>query len=257
MGWFGMSEQDSSSTKRSRPLVIDLYCGHGGVGVALDALDIEFVGVDIEDRSDTYPGEFAQADASRPPLDTDADLVWVSPPCTPYSDLSPSYYGSREAALEACPTIPELRVREVARNLGAEYVIENVPGATREGHIRSPTKINGLAFGKPYDLERHFETSFPVPDAVECGEPTVKVQTRVGDNQSVASLAEAKGVPASWGKQGVRSAIPREYVNWLLSYCPTVDAPRPNREQQTLLAVADGGNAHSVNADTDGGQGDE
>jgi len=236
-----VERQPTDETDRSRPLVIDLYCGHGGVGLALDELDVEYIGVDIEDRSDTYPGEFVRADASQPPLDADADLVWASPPCTAYSDLSPTHYGSRKAAMESCPTIPELRVREIAKELGAEYVIENVPGASREGHLRRPTRVNGLAFGKPYDLERHFETSFFVPDAVEPGEPTVKVQTRDGQDQSAQSLAEAKGVPASWGKQGVRSAIPREYVHWLLSFCPTIDAPRPRREQQTLLAVADGG----------------
>lgn len=221
-------------TDRDSPLVVDLYCGHGGVGLALDVLDVEYVGVDIEDRSGTYPGDFIRGDASRVPLDTDAALVWASPPCTAYSSLSPTHYGSREAALEACPTIPELRVREIASDLGAEYVIENVPGASREGHLRDATRLNGLAFGKPYDLERHFETSFFVPNAIGSGEATVKIQTREGQSQSVKSLAESKGVPESWGKQGVRSAIPREYVHWILSYCPTVEARRPNRSQKTL-----------------------
>lgn len=224
--------------KDSSTLVYDLYCGHGGVGLALDQLGVEYVGVDIADRSETYPGEFVQADASRPPLSTGADVVWASPPCTAYSTLSPTAYGSREAALEACPTIPELRVRDIADKLGAEYIIENVPGATREGHLRDVTRVNGLAFGKAYDLERHFETSFRCPDAIGVGEPSVKVQTRDGQDQSARPLADAKGVPASWGKQGVRSAIPREYVLWLLSHCPGVDAPRPEREQQMLTEVS-------------------
>lgn len=223
---------------KDTPLVVDLYCGHGGVGLALDALDVEYVGVDIEDRSETYPGRFIQADASQPPLEATADLVWASPPCTAYSTLSPTAYGSREAAMDACPTIPELDVRGVAERLGAEYVIENVPGASRQDHLENPTRVNGLAFGKGYDLERHVETSFPVPDAYEPGQPDVTVQTRDEDDQSVRDLADAKGVPLSWGKQGVRSAIPREYVHWLLSYCPTVEAPRPTREQQTLAEVS-------------------
>jgi len=219
-------------------LVYDLYCGYGGVGLALDELDVEFIGVDIADRSDTYPGQFIQADASQPPLPAEADVVWASPPCTAYSSLSPSAYGSREAALKACPTIPELSVREVADRLGSEYIIENVPGATREGHLQDPTRVNGLAFGKPYDLERHFETSFPCPDAIGSSEPSVKVQTRDGQSQSAQPLADAKEVPASWGKQGVRSAIPREYAMWLFSHCPDVDARRPYREQQMLTEVS-------------------
>lgn len=218
------------------PRVLDLYCGHGGVGLALDELDVAYVGIDIEDRSATYPGPFVRGDASEFVGGT-FDLVWASPPCTAYSDLSPSHYGSRDAAMEACPTIPELRVREIAQTVGAEYVIENVPGASREGHLRNPTRINGLAFGKPYDLERHFETSFPVPDAVESGEPTAVVNTRSGRSQSVADLAAAKNVPSSWGKQGVRSAIPREYVHWILHHCPTVKAPKPRRQQRMLTEL--------------------
>jgi len=219
-------------------LVYDLYCGHGGVGLALDELGVEFVGVDIEDRADYYPGEFIQADASTPPLEAGAGVVWASPPCTAYSSLSPTAYGSREAALKECPTIPELDVRQVAERLGAEYIIENVPGASREGHLRDPTRVNGLAFGKPYDLERHFETSFDVPDAIGHGEPRITIQTRDDDDQSCRQLAEAKGVPMDWGKQGVRSAIPREYVFWLLHHCPTVDAPKPDREQQMLTEIS-------------------
>jgi hypothetical protein len=216
--------------------VLDLYSGRGGVGLALDALDIAHVGLDIENYADTYPGEFLQGDASEF-VGGGFDLVWASPPCTAYSTLSPTYYGSREAAIDANPTIPELRVREIAEAAGAEYVIENVPGATRVGHLHDPARVNGLAFGQPYDLERHFETSYPLPDAIEPGDADVTVQTRDGDDQSSRALAAAKGVPVSWGKQGVRSAIPSEYVRWVLSFCPTVDVARPEREQSMLTEL--------------------
>lgn len=231
-----MSDTDTDGT--GLPRVLDLYSGRGGVGLALDELDVAHVGVDIEDYSDTYRGEFLRGDASEF-VGGGFDLVWASPPCTAYSTLSATAYGSAEDALEACPTIPELRVREVAQAAGAEYVIENVPGASRAGHLRDAARVNGLAFGQPFDLTRHFETSFDCPDAYEPGEPAVGVRTRDGDDQSVADLAAAKGVPMSWGKQGVRSAIPREYVRWVLSFCSTVDVERPTREQSMLIEVAD------------------
>ena len=218
------------------PRVLDLYSGRGGVGLALSALDVAHVGVDIEDYSDTYPGDFLQGDASVF-VGGGFDLVWASPPCTAYSTLSATAYGSAEAALDACPTIPELRVREIAEAAGAEYVIENVPGASRHGHLQNAARVNGLAFGKGYDLERHFETSFPLPDAYESGEAEIGVRTRDENNQSVRELAEAKGVPSSWGKQGVRSAIPAEFVRWVLSFCPTLDVERPCREQAMLTEV--------------------
>jgi hypothetical protein len=212
------------------PLVYDLYCGHGGVGLALEALGFEHVGVDIEDRGDSYPGEFVQADASRPPFDAGADLVWASPPCLAYSSLS---YANYDDPTEHYPTIDDLRVRELAEQLGSEYVIENVPGCE---DLRDPTRINGLAFGAGYDLERWFETSFPCPDAVGTGEPDIVVNTRSGRSQSVKELADAKGVPSSWGKQGVRSAIPREYVYHLLHYCPsTPDVPPTSDARQSML----------------------
>lgn len=228
------SDCENESDPRNQPgTVLDLYSGRGGVGLALDELGIAHVGVDIEDYSDTYPGGFLQGDASEF-VGGGFDLVWASPPCTAYSTLSCTAYGSREAAMKACPTIPELRVREIAQAAGAEYVIENVPPAARVGHLREPTRVNGLAFGQPYDLTRCFETSFHVPDAHRPGEADLKVQTRDGESQSARPLAEAKGVPLSWGKQGVRSAIPAEYVRWVLSFCPTLDVARPEREQQML-----------------------
>lgn len=222
---------------RNVSTVLDLYSGRGGVGLALSELDgVAHVGVDIEDYSDTYPGDFLHADASEF-VGGGFDVVWASPPCTAYSELSPTAYGSRDAAMEAYPTIPELRVREIARAAGAEYVIENVRGAATTGHLRDPSRVNGLAFGKPYDLTRYFETSYSVPDAYQRGDPVVTISTRDEDDQSSRPLAEAKNVPASWGKQGVRSAIPREYVRWVLSFCPTVDVRRPEREQRMLTEV--------------------
>jgi hypothetical protein len=231
--------------------VLDLYSGRGGVGLALDRLDIPHVGVDIEDYRDTYPGEFVQGDASEF-VGGGFDVVWSSPPCAAYSTLSATAYGSAEAAREANSTIPELRVREIARTAGAEHVIENVPGSTRAGHLRDPARINGLAFGLPFDLERHFEASFAVPDALGSGEPSVGVRTRDENDQSVRDMAVAKGVPSSWGKQGVRSAIPEEYVRWVLSFCPGVDVERPDREQRMLteVAVADGGTGKRQNSET-------
>jgi len=217
--------------------VLDLYSGRGGVGLALSEMDgVKHVGVDIEDYSDSYPGEFLRGDASEF-VGGGFDVVWCSPPCTAYSELSPTAYGSREAALKACPTIPELCVREIAQNAGAEYVIENVRGASWVGHLHDAARVNGLAFGKQYDLERHFETSFPCPDAHEAGEPTVTIQTRSTSSQSVAELAAAKDIPSSWGKQGVRSAIPREYVRWVLSHCPRIDIELPTREQRMLTEI--------------------
>lgn len=216
------------------PWVADLFSGRGGVGRVLDTLyhRNNYFGVDIEDYGDEYPGQFIQADLinNDPPLSfPTAHLIWVSFPCTAYSSLSAIEYGSKEAALEQNPRIPDSGIREFARDNGVHYVIENVPGATRVGDLHANVRMNGLAFGHSYSMERHFETSFPVPDAYVDGDPDVTIATS-GD-QSIKSLAEEKGVPASWGKQGVRSAIPESYVKWILHHAPSVPSPKPPRPQ--------------------------
>lgn len=225
--------------------VADLFCGKGGVGRALAEwfTDRDFIGVDIEPYGDEYPGMFIQGDLLTPggrPLiarqygyhpKAIADLAWVSFPCTAYSSLSATHYGSAEAALEANPRITD-DLREWLLDNFAHYVIENVPRATFRGDLDANCRINGLAFGDPYDLERHFETTFEVPDKFVRGEPDLALDTR--ENQSIRELAEAKGVPPEWGKQSVRSAIPWKYVWWIISHCPSVPCPTPKGVQRSL-----------------------
>jgi hypothetical protein len=208
----------------SEILVYDLYCGAGGVGLALVEiaeeynLDLRVVGIDRVDHSDTYPGEFVLADASRPPLPKGAALVWTSPPCLAYTRLNYANavrHGWDETPRERYPTFEDLSVHEVVPSLGEEYIIENVPLCD---DLRDPVRLNGLAFSKPYKIQRHFETSFEAPDRVGRGSPEITV----GRGYNKREVAAAKGVPSKWSESAVNSAIPREYVQYLLHYCPTV-----------------------------------
>jgi len=232
---------------QNRYMVADFFSGRGGVGRALADwyTYYDYVGVDIEPYHKEYPGQFIQADLlgpQGPPFDgVVADVIWVSFPCLAYTPLSATAHGSREAALEANPRITD-ELREWLLNHAAHYVIENVPGASRAGDLDANCRCNGLYFGADYDLERHFETTFEVPDAYRDGDASITVDTR--DDQSIKELADAKGVPASWGKSGVRSAIPREYVYWLLAHCPSVPCPAPAGEQSTLAGFGDGVGRH-------------
>lgn len=226
-------------------LVVDLYSGPGGVGLALEAFREEYgatfehVGVDIQDYSDTYPGQFIQADAShvafisRLPSPT---LLWMSPKCQAYSSLSyanAGRYDWEHTPKEVYPTFDDLNVRRVLDALDPEYyVIENV--ATCDD-LHDPARVNGQAFGLPIENERHFETNFPVPDALESGRP----EFVIGADYDHHELAAAKGVPGSWAEEEVTSAIPREFVQYVLSYCPAfskVPAPETSRPRQATLA---------------------
>jgi len=223
----------------SEIVIIDLYSGPGGVGLSLsrisEAFDLSFtfVGVDRTDYSDTYPGDFIQLDASAIGelinalwyylTDYEVVVLWMSPPCLAYTCISysnASRFGFDDPR-EYYPTFDDLNVRAVVDAIDPDhYIIENV--ATCE-ELEDPTRINGFGVGKPYDLERHFETTFACPDLLDEGEIEAGLLTRTGDWQSKKPLARTKNVPETWDRQEIRSAIPREMVQYLLHYCPAVD----------------------------------
>ena len=210
-----------------------------------------YFGVDIEPYGDDYPGNFIQADLISPFEDTKnpetnlpfsgtiADIAWVSWPCEAYSSLSATHYGSKEEALKQNHRIPDA-FREFLLENHAHYVIENVPGATRVGDLDANCRVNGLAFREPYDVTRHFETTFDIPDAYIQGNPDLAIDTR-GD-QSVTELAEAKDIPEAWSgnKQAVRSAIPWQYVWWVLGHCPALEIPIPKTQNRSVAEWGDG-----------------
>lgn len=235
MGWPHTESGEAHQDPETR-LVYDFYCGAGGVGQVLDDLDdVYHVGFDIKDRSNTYPGRFVQADLDwqNNPCRGWGDLGWWSPPCTAYTPLSQVNHGSREKALEEETRISELSVQNQSRELTEYYIIENVPGATRTNEFQPNVKLNGLAFGKPFNLERHFETNFPCPDAYLNGEADMVLGG--SEWSTTEELAEAKEVPKDWDRKAVNQAMPRVYVEWLLWYCPAVKlGEKPERVDSVL-----------------------
>lgn len=223
--------------------VLDVFCGAGGVGWALkDPFKSErvrgtFLGIDKEPHGDTYPGQFKQIDVQDLTLDAlglsePVDLVWLSPPCQAYSKLS---HISHDNPKEVHPTFDELGVHELAETLGTEYVIENVVGCD---DLRDPVKLNGPAFGEPYIYERLFETSFDVNSWREKPTGDEIRMCKVGEKEQ----ARAKGVPEDWSKTAIRSALPRVYIGYLISHCPTLDDLHPNnaRDAYRKCGAGDG-----------------
>lgn len=228
-----------SGSAIQRPLVIDLYSGPGGVGYALAGLDVDHIGVDTTDYSDIYPGTFLRADASDVEFISrlpSPDVLWMSPPCQAYSELS--WCNSTRLGFDHpkdyYPTFEDLNVRQVIDALDPDhYVIENV---RRCDDLKEPAKLDGLAFGLGFKLERHFETSFWVPDAIGRGTPETVVQTKIGMPRSKTELARRKSVPTDWKESEVRSAMPPEFVHYLLHYCPSIpDVPLPPVDRQAVL----------------------
>lgn len=222
--------------------VLDLYCSAGGVSLALDGLDIDHVGVDIQDYAEKYRGKFVQADASmlaglkevlvdngHP---TEYDLVWASPPClayTPLSHVNASRYDWDETPKERYPTIPELNVRRVCDALGQEYIIENVSHCD---DLWNPIEVNGHAFNLGIEARHKFETSFEVYSAIGKGETKIQF----GKHNERNKLAKMKDVPADWTLEEINSAIPKPYVQYLLHHCPTIDGVELPQMNQTKFS---------------------
>jgi len=73
-----------------KPLALDLYCGRGGWAKGFLAAGWRVMGVDIEDFSSEYPGEFVQADVMRWELwrVLPVQIVLASEPCQEFSRWS-------------------------------------------------------------------------------------------------------------------------------------------------------------------------
>ena len=138
--------------QRARPRALDLYCGGGGAALGLIEAGFRVTGIDIEDHSRSYPGEFIQGDVFDASLSlADFDLIWASPPCQRFSAGTPL------ADRELHPDYID-RTRKLL-SFHAFTVIENVMTAP----IRRDLVLDGPMFGLDLiERRRKFELSWPV-----------------------------------------------------------------------------------------------
>ncbi len=158
-----------------RPRLLDLFCGAGGCSWGYERAGFEVIGIDINPQPN-YPFAFEQADALEvlrdlPQVFHGLAAIHASPPCQVFSTMS-VMPNAREHADLLTPT------RELLREIGLPYVIENVVGAPID--VRPPdlfgegggVMLCGSMFGLnngEYELRRHrlFESSAPLPQR-EC-----------------------------------------------------------------------------------------
>lgn len=140
-----------------RPRLLDFFCGAGGCSVGYARAGFDVIGVDINPQPN-YPYELIRMDALaylRGKIDADRchlfDAIHASPPCQSFTAYK------RTGNVGEYPNlIPE--TRELLKQTGLPYVIENVEGAPLE----SPTMLCGSAFGLDVRRHRLFETNFPI-----------------------------------------------------------------------------------------------
>ncbi|MGH2621968.1 MAG: DNA cytosine methyltransferase [Anaerolineales bacterium] len=146
-------------TTRTRPRLLDLYCGAGGAAMGYARAGFDVVGVDHRAQKN-YPFEFHQGEALAylEEHGGEFDAIHASPPCQLFSAIRKGRWKERQHPDLVEPT------RRGLRESGRPYIIENVVGAP----LIEPVMLCGTMFGLQTragaQLRRHrlFELSFPL-----------------------------------------------------------------------------------------------
>lgn len=210
---------------------LDLFCGAGGTGMGLHRAGFEVTGVDVEPQK-RYPFEFVLGDALEycAKHGHEFDLIVGGPPCQPYTRL-------RALATKERPRLIG-KTRQVMKNTGRPYIIENVLTAWRR--MDNPIMLCGTMFpGLRVLRHRLFECSpvvwFPPAAcnhwgiASACGRGKSSANKRgyvpgslknfdfitvAGNDYIAADGRQAMGI--DWMvKKELSQAIPPAYTEWL------------------------------------------
>jgi DNA (cytosine-5)-methyltransferase 1 len=213
-----------------RPRLLDLFCGVGGCSVGYHRAGFDVTGVDIDPKH-RYPFfDVIQGDAlavlSDPDFIAGFDAIHASPPCQAYSIATVGGSRTRD-------DYPQLiaPVRDLLRQTGLPYVIENVPGAP----LVDPVMLCGSEFdlgafcndGQWRQLRRHrlFESNLPLTRKGACRHTGQSasvfghgggggVKTR-GYWAHGAESARLLGVDWTDHQPSLSQMIPPAYTEWL------------------------------------------
>ena len=202
--------------------LLDLYCGAGGAAMGYARAGFEVVGVDINPQPH-YPFEFHQSDALEflrvVPHGLPFDAIHASPPCQAYTHKAADWGRKRNHWTDH----PDLLAptRDLLRQTGLPYVIENVPGAPIDAQLQ----LCGTHFGLHIIKHRLFEANWPLPMAPASCDHRDVYNPWAGQGRSADKLREAQDtpwIPMSGGasrKAGVTgdlfNAIPPAYTKWI------------------------------------------
>jgi DNA (cytosine-5)-methyltransferase 1 len=189
--------------------LLDLFCGAGGAGEGYRLAGFTVAGVDIE-HHDYKPGAFLQMHAldALSTLDLSKfDAIHASPPCQGYTTMT-----RQKAAQEKWPRLIA-PLRELLKESGLPWVIENVVGAKRE--MRNPVLLHGGMFGLNVSRPRLFEASFPI-SATPAPAPAnpVGVYGRRPDGRRLWTRADGSELRAAASNEEGQAAMGIDWMGW-------------------------------------------
>lgn len=210
---------------KTRPLLLDLFCGAGGAAMGYHRAGFNVVvGIDLHPQKH-YPFTFIQMDAMEaldPRVLRQFDAIHASPPCQRHSVATMAE--NRESHPDLLPL-----VLDALRASGRPWVVENVPGAP----VPNPIVLCGLMFGLKVFRHRLFASS----EILEAPEHISHRGRRIGEGMfSVAGGAGwwktwgtvqrdvMKGTAAEWRdamgidwmtRKELTQAIPPAYTEWI------------------------------------------
>lgn len=204
-------------TKRA----LDLFCCAGGATRGLQLAGYEVTGVDKNPQPRYIGDRFFQDDAmawlrgEREPLSS-FDLIWASPPCQRYSQITPKEKRGNHPDL-----LPE--ALEILRVQPVPYIVENVDGT--QIYMRNPIMLCGSMFGLPLQRHRWFEIGnteafFLLPPCNHSEPPVLITGTTrrlINGKRREFSLAEcAAAAGIDWMRRiDLDEAIPPAYSKFL------------------------------------------
>jgi DNA (cytosine-5)-methyltransferase 1 len=205
-----------------KPKLLDLFCGAGGAGEGYRRAGFDVTGVDIKPQKNN-PHTFIRSDALEycAAHGGEYDAIHASPPCQGHSDLKHMWNAKKHDDLIG-PT------RELLKELGKPYIIENVEGAPLVCPIILCGTMFGLGSGDA-ELRRHrlFEINWGwlmPPSCCHGRKPRVigvygghgRDRRRKTNGQDFPTTArrEAMGIDWMTGSE-LSQAIPPAYTEYL------------------------------------------
>jgi DNA (cytosine-5)-methyltransferase 1 len=187
--------------EKGKPTILDLFCKAGGAAKGYWMAGFDVYGIDIEEQPN-YPFTFMKVDAiatlTVKNFINSFDAIHASPPCQFYSKARALSQARNNGVYGEHPDYISI-VRELLKETGKPYIIENVSGAP----LINPIKLYGSQFKNLYtQRERWFESNIPLkePDTPKSKMKTPSAGNGIGEDGCI-SICGSGGVRGLNSKQ--------------------------------------------------------